>query len=101
MDIAHYATNLANTWRVGKKGSNRGVLLLLAIDDHKWRIAVGRGLEGILSDSKADEIGRDMIPLLRANDFDAALALGVDEMARVISADAKVRLDSSPVPHAR
>jgi uncharacterized protein len=88
-DIADYAKKLANAWGVGRKGSNRGVLVLLAIDDHKWRISVGYGLEGVLPDSKADEIGRAMIPLLRSKDFDGALTLVAEKIAKVVNADAK------------
>jgi uncharacterized protein len=83
-DIAKYATDLSNAWGVGSKKSSRGVLVLLAIKDHKWRIAVSRALEGTLTDSKALSIGEKMIPLLRANDFDGAVELAVNQIARVV-----------------
>jgi len=60
------------------------------------QVAVGYGLEGILSDSKADKIGRDMIPLLRSNNFDGAVILAAEEIAKVVTADAKVKSNSSP-----
>ena len=47
-DAADYANNLEDKFKMGKKGSDRGVLVLLAVDDHKYRIDVGDGLEGIL-----------------------------------------------------
>jgi len=84
-DIAEYATDLSNTWRVGSKGTNRGVLVLLAINDHKWRIAVSRALEGTLTDSKALSIGEKMIPLLRAKNFDGAVKLAVNQIAQAVS----------------
>lgn len=84
-DIAEFATELSNTWGVGSKKSSRGVLVLLAIKDHKWRIAVSRALEGTLTDSKALSIGEKMIPLLRANDFDGALKLAVNQIAQAVS----------------
>ncbi|MGD0096108.1 MAG: TPM domain-containing protein [Terracidiphilus sp.] len=99
-DIADYARNLANRWGVGRKSSNRGVTFLLATDDHKWRIAVGRGLEGILTNSKADAIGREMIPRLRANDYNGAVTLAVGEIARVITISAEGKLDPMMEPHA-
>jgi uncharacterized protein len=74
--------------------------LLLATDDHKWRIAVGYGLEGILTNSKADAIGQEMIPRLRANDYDGAVTLAVDEIARVVATCAKEKLDPMMEPHA-
>ena len=85
-DIGNYGRDLANSWGVGRKGSNRGVLVLLAVNDHKWRIAVGRGLEDILTDSKANRIGEKMIPRLRAKDYDGAVILVIHEIEQAIPA---------------
>jgi uncharacterized protein len=46
--IENFATALEDKWKVGKKGTDRGLLLILATDDRKYRIEVGYGLEGIL-----------------------------------------------------
>jgi uncharacterized protein len=81
---------------MGKKGVDRNVLVLLAVDDHQRRIEIGYGLEGILPDGMVGDIGREMVPDLRANDFDGAVILAVDEMAQVIAADAKVTLQDEP-----
>jgi uncharacterized protein len=96
-DAADYASRLEDKWKIGKKGSDRGVLVLLAVDDHKRRIDVGYGLEGILPDAKVGDIGREMVPYLRANDFDHAELVAVGEIAQVIAADAKVTLDDEPL----
>ena len=56
------------------------MLVLLAVDDHKYRIEVGYGLEGILPDAKVGDIGRAMVPDLRANDYDGAITLAVGEV---------------------
>jgi uncharacterized protein len=95
-DAADYANTLEDKWKVGKKGSDRGVLVLLAVDDHKYRIEPGYGLEGILPDGKVGDIGREMVPALRANDYDGAVTGAVDEVAQVIAADAKVTLQDEP-----
>ncbi len=87
-DIGEYAKDLGNAWGVGRKESNRGVLVLLAIKDHKWRIEVGYGLEGTLSNSKAESIGKEMLPQLRENDFDGALILVVHEIAQTVTGEA-------------
>jgi uncharacterized protein len=97
-DAAEFANELEDKWKMGKKGSDRGVLILLAVNDHKRRIDVGYGLEGILPDGKVGDIGRDMVPLLRANNFDGAVTLAVGEIAQVIAADAKITLDNEPAP---
>src|ERR1035438_2486468 len=96
-DPAEYANALEDKWKMGKKGVDRNVLVLLAVDDHQRRIEIGYGLEGILPDGKVGDIGREMVPDLRANDFDGAVILAVDEVAQVIAADAKVTLQDEPV----
>jgi uncharacterized protein len=95
-DPADYATSLEDKWKMGKKGVDRNVLVLLAVDDHQRRIEIGYGLEGILPDGKVGDIGREMVPDLRANNFDGAVILAVDELAQVIAADAKVTLEDEP-----
>jgi uncharacterized protein len=101
VDSAEYANALEDHWKMGRKGENyRGVLILLAVKDHKRRIDVGYGLEGILPDGKVGDIGRAMVPYLRANDFDSAMTLAVGQVAQTIAADAKVSLDDEPQPPA-
>jgi uncharacterized protein len=103
VDPAEFANALEDKWKMGRKGSDRGVLVFLAVDDHKRRIEVGYGLEGILPDGKLGDIGREMVPDLRANDFDGAVTLAVGEIAQVIAADANVTLsedeEAAPVHH--
>ncbi len=95
-DSADYANELETKWKMGRKGSDRGLLVLLAVDDHKYRIEPGYGLEGILPDGKVGDIGRAMVPYLRANDYDSAMTLAVGRVAQVIAADAKVTLENEP-----
>lgn len=94
-DAADYASRLEDKWHMGKKGSDRGVLILLAVNDHKRRIDVGYGLEPILPDGKVGDIGREMVPDLRANDFDGAVTTALTQIAQVIAADAKITLDDA------
>jgi len=90
--IQQYAVELEDAWKVGPKNSDRGVIVLLAVKDRKRWIATGYGLEGILPDGKVGEIGRQMVPMLRANDFDGAVTLAVDEISQIIAQDAGVSL---------
>lgn len=99
-DAADYANELEDKWKIGKKGSDKGVLVLLAVGDHKYRIDVGYGLEGILTDGDVGDIGRAMVPYLRAGDYDSAVLLAVGRVAQVIAADAKVTLTNQPVEQA-
>jgi uncharacterized protein len=91
-DAADYANQLEDHWKMGNKGDNKYAMVLLAVADHKYRIEVGYGLEGILPDGKTGDIGRDMVPDLKASDYDGAVTLAVGEVAQVIADDAKITL---------
>jgi uncharacterized protein len=88
-----YANQLETKWKMGKKGSDRGLLFLLAVQDHKYRIEPGYGLEGVLNDAKVGDIGRSMVPDLRAGDYDNAVMLAVGQLAQDVAADAGVTLN--------
>ena len=62
--VATFANELFHQWKIGEKKTDRGILLLLAIQDHKRWIEVGYGFEGILNDAKVGDIGREMVPSL-------------------------------------
>ncbi len=90
-----YAVELYQKWGLGAKGSanqDRGVLVLLAVQDRKRFISTGYGLEGILPDGRVGEIGREMVPALKANDFDGAMKLAVGQISQIIAGDAGVKL---------
>ena len=91
-NIDDFAVKLEDKWKVGAKGSDRGLLLILATDDHHYRFEVGYGLESILPDAKVGDIGRSMVPYLRQNDYNSAVSLGVQSVSQVIAADAHVTL---------
>src|SRR3954469_11342909 len=76
--IEDYSIDLARSWGVGQKGKDNGVLLVLAVRDHKMRIEVGRGLEGDLTDLESGRIIRDVLrPRLQAGDYPGAVGDGV------------------------
>src|SRR5580704_5486065 len=91
-DIESYAVDLFHQWELGSKSTNRGVLVLYAIDDHRARIEVGYGLEPILPDGKTGGFQREAIPLMRSGDYDQALLLVTSRVADVIASDAGVQL---------
>jgi uncharacterized protein len=94
-DAADYANQLEDHWKMGDKGENRYAMVLLAVADRKYRIEVGYGLEGILNDAKVGDIGRAMVPDLRAGAYDDAVLLAVGAVAQDIAADAKVTLNQN------
>jgi uncharacterized protein len=89
-----YTFELASQWGVGPKQLSRGVMILVAPDEHKYYTAVGYGLEGILPDGKVGGFGREAVPLLRQNNYDGALMLMTQRVAAVIAADKGVTLTS-------
>jgi uncharacterized protein len=102
-EIEQYSVDLATRWGVGPKDKSRGVMILFAPNDHKYRFEVGYGLEGILPDGKVGGFGREAVPLLRQNNYDAAVLLMAQRVAAVIAADKGVTLDAlsgAPPPRA-
>lgn len=95
-DEASYALALYQKWGIGAKKTNRGVLILLAIQDRKRFIQVGYGLEPILPDGKVGGFGREAVPLLRSGDYAGAVTLMTARVASVIAQDAGVTLDNQP-----
>jgi uncharacterized protein len=69
---------LAQEWKVGKKGSDNGVILLVAPTEHQVRIEVGYGLEGVLTDAVASRIIRGSItPAFKKGDYGGGISAGV------------------------
>lgn len=95
-DVFSYAVALYQKWGIGAKGNDRGVLILIATQDHKYWTTVGYGLEGILPDGKVGGFGREMVPLLRSGDYAGAVTLITSRVATVIAQDAGVALDNQP-----
>jgi uncharacterized protein len=98
-DIESYAVDLFKKWGIGDKASNRGVLILYAIDDRKSRIEVGYGLEPILPDGKVGSFAREALPFMRSGNYSQGLLVVTSRVADVIAKDAGVQL-STPQPAA-
>jgi len=92
--IEEFATALEDKWKVGKKGTDRGVLMIFVANPAPMhgRIEVGYGLEGLLNDAKVGDIGREMKPILVSGDLNQGISLGVHDIAQDIAADAGVTL---------
>jgi uncharacterized protein len=89
--IEQYSIRVADAWKLGRKGIADGALLLVAKNDRKLRIEIGRGLEGILPDVTAKRIIDDtMVPYFRKGDFYGGIDAGVSQLILVI--------DGEPLP---
>jgi uncharacterized protein len=91
-DIESYAVALYKKWGIGSKATDHGVLILLSVQDRKYRIEVGYGLESILPDGKVGGFGREAVPLLRQNNYSGAVLLMTSRVADVIAQDAGITL---------
>jgi len=89
--IEEYANTLFNTWGIGSKKENDGVLILLSVGDRKSRIEVGYGLEDILTDSGTGRIQDEyMIPYYKNNNFSNGLVNGTDAISKIINGQLKI-----------
>lgn len=77
-----YSLRVAETWQLGSKEKDSGVLLLVAVNDKKMRIEVGYGLEANLTDAAAGRIIRNVIaPEFKTGNFGSGIFLGVKAIA--------------------
>jgi uncharacterized protein len=97
--IEEFATALEDKWKVGAKGTDRGVLMLFVMTPRRGRIEVGYGLEGVLNDAKVGDIGRSMVPAATQGDYNTAIPLGVRQIAQIIATDAGVTLNLAQPVH--
>ena len=83
--IEQFATAVFDEWKLGQRGKDNGVLVIVVPNDRKMRIEVGYGLEGTLTDVQAQRIIRNvMTPAFKANDFDRGVTSGVDAIIDVL-----------------
>lgn len=88
-DIAQYAIRVVDQWKIGREKSDDGVLVLVAKNDRKLRIEVGRGLEGAIPDLYAKRIVSDVIgPKFKQGDFYGGLDAGVDKLISLVGSEA-------------
>jgi uncharacterized protein len=86
--LEEYSLRVAEKWKLGQKGKDNGVLLLISVDDHKMRIEVGQGLEGVLTDALSNRIIRNEIaPAFRRGEFDAGVIAGIDGIIKGIGGE--------------
>jgi len=92
--LEQFSVDLAQKWGVGPK-SDRGVLILLVVNDHRYRVEVGYGLEPTLTDGKVGGFGREMIPYLRRGDYNNAVLQLTGSIAAEIAQSSGVTLSQT------
>ncbi|MGB4812466.1 MAG: YgcG family protein [Methylophilaceae bacterium] len=88
-DIAQYSIRVAEQWKLGRKKTDDGVLVLIAKNDRKMRIEVGYGLEGAIPDVYAKRIVSDVMrPHFKQNDFYGGIDASVDALISIVNGEA-------------
>ena len=90
-EIEQYSIRVADAWKLGRKGVDDGLILIVARDDHRVRIEVGTGLEGAVTDLSSNRIIEEYLrPSFRAGDFYGGIDHAVDRLIGLV--------DGEPLP---
>jgi uncharacterized protein len=88
-DIVSYANRVGNAWKIGRKDIGDGVLLVVAVQDHKLRIEVAKSLEGAIPDLEAKRVIDGLIaPRFKQGDYAGGLDAGVTRIMALITGEA-------------
>jgi len=86
--VEQYAIRVFDQWKLGRKGMDDGVLLLVAKNDRKLRIEVGYGLEGAIPDAIAKRVmDEDIVPLFKQGNFYGGISAGTDRVSKLIEGE--------------
>jgi len=91
--IEDYAIRLTEQkdWKIGQKGLDNGVILLISMKERKLRLEVGYGLEGALTDLKSSYIIRKLIvPSFKKGDFYKGILRGLTTVSGIISKESDI-----------
>lgn len=81
-----FAYELYEAWGLGK--DDRGLLLLIVMDSHKWQFITGYGAEGVLPDALVTRIGHEkMVPLFKEDNYGAGILAAEEELLKVLTDD--------------
>ena len=97
--IDEFSQRVTDAWKIGRKGIDDGILLLVAKNDKRLRLQVGKGFEGSLTDVTSKRIIDEVIvPAFRKGDFAGGLNAGVDKVFAVVAGEKLPPPRSSPSP---
>lgn len=104
-DIEGFSMQMAERWRPGQKGKDNGMLIVIALNDRKYRIEVGYGLEGIIPDSLAGSLARQhLVPHFKKADYSTGISALIHALGSEIALKSGVSIDetkpSKPAKHA-
>jgi uncharacterized protein len=89
-DINQYGQQLGRAWGIGSKGKNNGILLLIAMGDHKVAISTGYGAEGAVPDAITHQIiQNDITPRFKQSDYYGGINVGTDDLMKYMKGEYK------------
>ncbi|HMK43549.1 MAG TPA: TPM domain-containing protein [Dissulfurispiraceae bacterium] len=95
--IESFSLRMAEQWRLGKKGKDNGMLLVVALTEKKYRFETGYGLEGLFPDSFLGSLGREqLVPNFKQGDYSAGIQSTAAIIAKRIADDRGVDLGELP-----
>ena len=95
--IEQYSIELAEQWKLGQKGKDNGFLLTVAVKDRKYRLEVGYGLEGFLTDQYCGRVGRDvLVPEMKRGRYSEGIYQVTLAVVDKIAEHYKVQLSGMP-----
>jgi len=91
MTIEEYAVKAFEKNGIGQKDKDNGLLIVVVVDDRKYKIEVGYGLEGLINDAKAGDIGRNyFVQNFRNGDYGQGIYEAVDAVGRIVQGQPEV-----------
>jgi uncharacterized protein len=98
LSIEDFSITIAHDrWKLGQKGKDNGVLLLISLKDKKYRIEVGYGLEDVIPDSLAGTMGRNyLVPFFSRGEYSKGVYTTALALANKIAADSGVKIIGMP-----
>lgn len=101
-DPDQFANELYEAWGIGKKGEDKGVLIMLALQERRVRIETGFGVEGVLPDGLVGSIlDRYVVPLLKQNRFEEGLLNAMAATGQVLAKDAGTEITGMQIAPAQ
>lgn len=87
-DIFDYSMKVADRWKLGKKDTDQGLLMVVAVNDRKMYILTGYGLEGTLPDAVAKRIiSDDITPRFKQGDYAGGITAGINRIEERLTTD--------------
>ncbi len=85
-----FATEVFNSWGIGKKGADNGVLVMVSIGDRRVEIETGYGVESILTDGRIGQVlDNHVVPHFKGRRFGDGIVAGVGALAGLLTGDTR------------